>query len=145
MSFEISIQEFNRQFQLYQKKDRYNLNLYETDLNHFIISFFQDEIEDLQIIYAPKATQNIIEKKIKYTTFSYFFENIEDLLDHEVLQIEGYFTKFDFYFSGMNNFNEINYIKRDLLFEIVDRLLNGMDCNYKSRLKTELLINMEFD
>ena len=145
MSFEISIQEFNRQFQLYQKGDRYNLNLYETDLNHFIISFFQDEIEDLQIIYAPKATQNIIEKKITCTTFAHFFENIEDLLDHEVLKIEGYFIKYDFYFSSMNNFNEINYIRRDLLFEIVDRLLNGMDCNYKSRLKTELLINMEFE
>jgi len=147
MSFEISIQEFNRQFQLYQKGQRYNLNLIDTDLNHFMIVFFQDGIEDFKIIYSPKAEHlnQVIEKNVHLTTFSYFFENIEELLDHETFSIEGYIPKYDLYFNGINNFIEINYIKRDVLFEIVDRLLNGMDCNYKSRLKTELLINMEFD
>ena len=59
MSFEISIQEFNRQFQLYQKKDRYNLNLHEFDLNHFIVMFFNEEIEDLFIKYACKEKNDI--------------------------------------------------------------------------------------
>jgi hypothetical protein len=145
MSFEISIQEFNRQFQLYQKGNRYNLNVYETDLSYFMIIFFQEEIEDLRITYAPKSTQNIIEKEVKCTSFAFFFERIEDLLDHEIFAVDAYFPKYDFYFNGINNFIEVNYLNRDVLFEIVDRLLNGMDCNYKSRLKTELLINMEFE
>ncbi len=145
MSFEISIQEFNRQFQLYQKGLRYNLNIYETDLSYFMIIFFQEEIEDLRITYAPKATEIIVEKEAKCTSFDYFFGNIEDLLDHDIYAVETYFPKYDMYFNGVRNFFEINYIKREFLFEIVDRLLNGMDCNYKSRLKTELLINMEFD
>lgn len=145
MSFEISIQEFNRQFQLYQKKDRYNLNWCETSLTYFMIAFFQEEIEDLRIIFASKANQQMIEKSINLTSFSIFFDSVEDLLDHETIHIEGYFPKYDFYFNGVDNFIEINYIKRDMLFEIVDRVLNGLDCNYKSRLKTELLINMEFD
>ena len=145
MAFEISIQEFNRQFQLYQKGERYNLNLHETNLSYFMITFFEDEIEDLNIIFAPKTTDNTIEKMVKSTTFALFFESIEEILDHDIYSLDAYFPKYDLYVNGVNHFIEVNYIKREILFEIVDRLLNGMDCNYKSRLKTELLINMEFD
>lgn len=145
MSFEISINEFNRQFQLYQKNERYDLNIYQLDINHFIVTFFQKEIEDLEISFSCKEREQKHENKIIYTTFNHFFESVENLLDHHILRMHGYFPELDLYFNYVNNFIEINYIKRELLFEIVDQLLNGMDCNYKSRLKTELLINMEFD
>lgn len=146
MSFEISIGEFNRQFQLYQKGERYNLNIYSLDLNHFIVTFFKETIEDLEIAYATKNDENsIIEKKLNCTTFNNYFENVENLIEHCTYLINGYFPGMDFYFNCVTDFIEINYISRDKLFEIIDRILNGMDCNYKSRLKTELLINMEFD
>ncbi|HEY4539980.1 MAG TPA: hypothetical protein VIG94_08240 [Faecalibacter sp.] len=145
MSFEISIQEFNRQFQLYQKKDRYNLNLHEFDLNHFIVMFFNEEIEDLFIKYACKEKNDIKECQINLTSFSDFFESVENLLHFHVLEVNGYFTNLDLYFIAQPQLIEVNYITRELIFEVVDRLLNGVDCNYKSRLKTELLINMEFD
>lgn len=145
MSFEISIQEFNRQFQLYQKKDRYNLNLHEFDLNHFIVMFFNEEIEDLFIKYACKEKNDIKECRINLTSFSDFFESVENLLHFHVLEVNGYFTNLDLYFIAQPQLIEVNYITRELIFEVVDRLLNGVDCNYKSRLKTELLINMEFD
>ncbi|WP_322970144.1 hypothetical protein [Faecalibacter sp. LW9] len=145
MSFEISIQEFNRQFQLYQKKDRYNLNLHEFDLNHFIVMFFNEEIEDLFIKYACKEKNDIKKCRINLTSFSDFFESVENLLHYHVLEVNGYFTKLDLYFIAQPQLIEVNYITRELIFEVVDRLLNGVDCNYKSRLKTELLINMEFD
>ena len=145
MSFEISINEFNRQFQLYQKGERYNLNLYQMDLNHFIVTFFEYKIEDLEITYSSKDDDDLKQQEVKCTTFSHFFENVESLLDHSVITLHGYLIELDFYFNSTFNSIEINYIKRELLFEIVDRLLNGMDCNYKSRLKTELLINMEFE
>lgn len=146
MSFEISISEFNQQFQLYQKGDRYNLNIYQLDLNHFIVTFFCELIEDLEIAYASKYNENnIFQKKINSTSFNDFFEKVEHLIEHQVYLINGYFPQLDFYFNAVTDFIEINYISRDLLFEIIDRILNGMDCNYKSRLKTELLINMEFD
>ncbi|QTV05293.1 hypothetical protein [Faecalibacter bovis] len=145
MSFEISINEFNRQFQLYQKGERYNLNLYKIDLNHIIVTFFNEIIEDLEIKYACKENDNIYSHTIKNTTFNLFFESVENLLDHKVISFQGYFTNLDMYFVTKTDYLEINYIKREVLFDIVDRLLNGIDCNYRSRLKTELLINMEFD
>ncbi|RLZ06494.1 hypothetical protein [Faecalibacter macacae] len=145
MSFEISINEFNRQFQLYQKGERYNLNLHQVDLNHFIVTFFNEKIEDLEINYSCKEKDNNYSQKVNYTSFNFFFDSVENLLDHQVNYLQGYFTTYDMYFISKPDYIEINYIKRELLFDIVDRLLNGMDCNYKSRLKTELLINMEFD
>ena len=146
MSFEISISEFNQQFQLYQKGDRYNLNIYNLDMNHFIVTFFNETIEDLEIAYASKEDEHqIFEKKVSSITFNHFFEKVENLIEHHVYLINGFYPELDFYFNAVTDFIEINYISRDLLFEIIDRILNGMDCNYKSRLKTELLINMEFD
>ena len=146
MSFEISINEFNQQFQLYQKGDRYNLNIFQLDLNHFMVTFFCEMIEDLEIAYASKHDEhNIFQRKINATTFNDFFESVENLIEHHVYLINGYYPKQDFYFNAVTDFIEINYISRDRLFDIIDRILNGMDCNYKSRLKTELLINMEFD
>ena len=145
MGFEISINEFNRQFQLYQKGERYNLNLHDLDLNHFVVTFFKEEIEDFEVTYSCKSKDELIQQKALYTTFNHFFESVENLLDHNVYSITGYFPKLDIYFNSMMNFIEVNYIRREILFVVVDQLLNGMDCNYKSRLKTELLINMEFD
>lgn len=145
MSFEISINEFNRQFQLYQKGERYNLNLHQLDLNHFIVTFFNEKIEDLEIKYSCKEKDNFYTQNVNFTTFCYFFDSVENLLDHKVLSIQGYFTDQDMYFVSKTDYIEINYIKREYLFDVVDQLLNGMDCNYKSRLKTELLINMEFE
>lgn len=145
MSFEISIAEFNRQFQLYQKNDRYNLSLYQMDINHFIITFFNVEIEDLDISFSCKEKEIIREQILPNTTFCYFFENVENTLDHNIYRLDGYFREYDLYFHAIDDFIEINYIKREMLFTIVDQLLNGMDCNYKSRLKTELLLNMEFE
>ncbi|MBF0597270.1 hypothetical protein [Faecalibacter rhinopitheci] len=145
MSFEISINEFNRQFQLYQKNGRYNLNVYNLDINHFIVTFFQNEIEDLEISFSCKEKGTIYQHKISHTTFNHYFESVENLLDHNIHSLNGYFHQLDLYFHSSNEFLEINYIQREILFDIIDQLLNGMDCNYKSRLKTELLINMEFD
>ena len=121
MSFEISIQEFNRQFQLYQKKDRYNLNLHEFDLNHFIVMFFNEEIEDLFIKYACKEKNDIKECRINLTSFSDFFESVENLLHFHVLEVNGYFTKLDLYFIAQPQLIEVNYITRELIFEVVDR------------------------
>ena len=145
MSFEISVTEFNRQFQLYQKNDRYNLSLYHMDINHFIVTFFNVEIEDLDISFSCKEKDIIKEQILPHTSFSYFFENVEHVLEHNIYKLNGYFNEYDLYFHAVMDFIEINYIKRETLFTIVDQLLNGMDCNYKSRLKTELLINMEFE
>ena len=145
MSFEISIQEFNRQFQLYQKRDRYNLNLHDFDLNHFIVVFFNEEIEDLYIKFSCKEKNFLKESLLNKTSFNDFFESVENLLNFNVLEINGYFPSMDLYFITSERLIEINYITRELIFDIVDRLLTGVDCNYKSRLKTELLINMEFE
>ena len=38
-----------------------------------------------------------------------------------------------------------NYIHRNFLSELLDILLSELDCNFISRLKTELLINLEFE
>lgn len=145
MSFEISIQEFNRQFQLYQKNDRYNLNLHHFDLTHFIVLFFNEEIEDLTIKFSCKEKQETKEIFIQHISFNDFFESIENLLHYNIDNYSGYFPTLDIYFTSQPQLIEINYIHRDVIFEIVDRLLSGIECNYKSRLKTELLINMEFD
>ena len=110
------------------------------------VTFFLERIEDLEIAYACKDDEHqIFQKKIISTSFNDFFENVENLIEHHVYLFNGYFPTLDFYFNAVTDFIEINYLSRDKLFEVIDRILNGMDCNYKSRLKTELLMNMEFD
>ena len=145
MIFDISIIEFNRQFQLYQKGDRYNLNLYDLDYSYFLTLFFDELIEDFEISYTYLESHLIQTKQSKSTTINHFFEGIDYFKCHSVYSAEGYFNNLDLYFKCKNDIIEINYIKRELLFDVVDRLLSNLDCNYKSRLKTELLLNMEFD
>lgn len=145
MIFDISINEFNRQFQLCQKGERYNLNLYDLDYNYFLFIFFEDLIEDFEVSFGQKDSNFIQTKQSNKTTIHHFFEDQDYLKAVTVYSAEGYFFDLDLYFRCTNDLIEINFIKREILFSIVDRLLANLDCNYKSRLKTELLLNMEFE
>ena len=145
MIFDISINEFNRQFQLYQKGDRYNLNLYDIDYSNFLSVFFDELIEDLEISFSLHNSNVIQTKHSQKTSIHHFFEDYDYYKSHTIFSAQGYFIVLDLYFKCENSIIEMNFIKREMLFNIVDRLLENLDCNFKSRLKTELLLNMEFE
>ena len=138
------IQEFNQLFQLYQKNDRYNLYIHDFPKDEFIQRFFNDEVEDLYLEYFDLDTR--LDKKITNyrANFSDFF-SIDNLISIQLKSTSGYFSAHDFYFMTENDTFIFNYIHRSFLSELLDILLSELDCNFISRLKTELLINLEFE
>ncbi|MEG0188242.1 MAG: hypothetical protein RR668_06235 [Algoriella sp.] len=138
------IQEFNQLFQLYQKNDRYNLYIHDFPKDEFIQRFFNDEVEDLYLEYFDLDTR--LDKKITNyrANFSDFF-SIDNLASIQLKSTSGYFYAHDFYFMTENDTFIFNYIHRNFLSELLDILLSELDCNFISRLKTELLINLEFE
>ena len=138
------IQEFNQLFQLYQKNDRYNLYIHDFPKDEFIQRFFNDEVEDLYLEYFDLDTR--LDKKITNyrANFSDFF-SIDNLASIQLKSTSGYFYAHDFYFMTENDTFIFNYIHRSFLSELLDILLSELDCNFISRLKTELLINLEFE
>ncbi len=138
------IQEFNQLFQLYQKNDRYNLYIHDFPKDEFIQRFFNDEVEDLYLEYFDLDTR--LDKKITNyrANFSDFF-SIDNLASIQLKSTSGYFYAHDFYFMAENDTFIFNYIHRSFLSELLDILLSELDYNFISRLKTELLINLEFE
>ncbi len=138
------IQEFNQLFQLYQKNDRYNLYIHDFPKDEFIQRFFNDEVEDLYLEYFDLDTR--LDKKITNyrANFSDFF-SIDNLASIQLKSTSGYFYAHDFYFMTENDTFIFNYIHRSFLSELLDILLSELDYNFISRLKTELLINLEFE
>ena len=138
------VQKFNQLFQLYQKDDRYNLYIHDFPKDEFIQRFFNDEIEDLQLQYFDLETR--ANKRITdyHARFSDFFST-ENLNTIQIESTSGYFKSHDFYFMTENDTFIFNYIHRSFLSELLDILLSELDYNFISRLKTELLINLEFE
>jgi len=107
--------------------------------------FFSDEIENLNFSFINSITEN--NQFIKNNHLS-TFQNYIDLVDLnsiEINEFSGYFIKYDFYFYLEGDTLVLNYIHRDFLSQLIDILLYELDCNFISRLKTELLINLEYD
>lgn len=139
-----NVQEFNRLFQLYQKDNRFNLCINDYPKNEFALQFYNDEIENLTLEYID-STSNSVKKINNYrTTLSDYFQP-DELATLEINSISGYFISFDFYFMTKEKIFVFNYIHRDFLSQLIDILLAELDCNFISRLKTELLINLEYD
>ena len=139
-----NVQEFNRLFQLYQKDNRFNLYINDYPKNEFLFQFYSDEIEDLNLEYVD-ITSNSIKKIYDYRAKLSDFFQPEELSTLEIKSISGYFSHFDFYFMTNEKTFVFNYIHRDFLSQLIDILLAELDCNFISRLKTELLINLEYD
>jgi len=139
-----NVQEFNRLFQLYQKDNRFNLYINDYPKNEFLIQFYSDEIEDLNLEYVD-INSNSIKKIHDYRAKLSDFFQPEELPTLEIKSISGYFSHFDFYFMTNEKTFVFNYIHRDFLSQLIDILLAELDCNFISRLKTELLINLEYD
>lgn len=139
-----NVQEFNRLFQLYQKDNRFNLYINDYPKNEFLIQFYSDEIEDLNLEYVD-INSNSIKKIHNYRSKLSDFFQPEELPTLEIKSISGYFSHFDFYFMTNEKTFVFNYIHRDFLSQLIDILLAELDCNFISRLKTELLINLEYD
>lgn len=136
--------QFNQYFQLYQKDSRFNLHVQNYPKKEFLRLFYIDEIEDLQIEYTDGKTNSIKKIKEHQTTFSNFFE-ADEIDNFEIKSISGYFSVYDFYFIHEGDAFIFNYIHRDFLSQLMDILLYELDCNFISRLKTELLINLKYD
>lgn len=137
--------QFNQLFQLYQKDDRYNLYIHDFPKNEFVQLFFNDTIEDLHVEYydyEAKFDRNINDYNSK---FADFFTDSKNLKWVDIKNVSGYFPQFDFYFMTEGDTFIFNYIHRNFLSQLIDILLNELDCNFISRLKTELLINLEYD
>lgn len=138
------MQEFNRLFQLYQKDNRFNLYINDYPKNEFAIQFYTDEIEDLNLEYVDSTT-NSVRKIQDYRAKLNNYFHPEELITLEVISISGYFRRYDFYFYTNEKTFIFNYIHRDFLSQLIDILLSELDCNFISRLKTELLINLEYE
>lgn len=136
--------QFNQYFQLYQKDNRFNLYVQNYPQKDFIRLFFIDEIEDLQMQYSTNKTNSLKKIKEHQSTFRDLFE-ADEIDSIEIKTISGYFSFYDFYFIQEGDVFIFNYIHRDFLSQLVDILLYELDCNFISRLKTELLINLEYD
>ncbi|MFV0148275.1 hypothetical protein OBJ96_06775 [Empedobacter falsenii] len=138
------MQEFNRLFQLYQKDNRFNLYINDYPKNEFAIQFYSDEIEDLNLEYVDSTTNSVRKIQDYRAKLSDYFRP-EELITLEVISISGYFRRYDFYFYTNEKTFIFNFIHRDFLFQLIDFLLSELDCNFISRLKTELLINLEYE
>lgn len=138
------MQEFNRLFQLYQKDNRFNLYINDYPKNEFAIQFYSDEIEDLNLEYVDSTT-NSVRKIQDYRAKLNDYFRPEELITLEVISISGYFRRYDFYFYTNEKTFIFNFIHRDFLSQLIDILLSELDCNFISRLKTELLINLEYE
>lgn len=138
------MQEFNRLFQLYQKDNRFNLYINDYPKNEFAIQFYTDEIEDLNLEYVDSTT-NSVRKIQDYRAKLNNYFHPEELITLEVISISGYFRRYDFYFYTNEKTFIFNFIHRDFLSQLIDILLSELDCNFISRLKTELLINLEYE
>ncbi|NOJ74740.1 hypothetical protein [Empedobacter stercoris] len=138
------MQEFNRLFQLYQKDNRFNLYINDYPKNEFAIQFYTDEIEDLNLEYVDSTT-NSVRKIQDYRAKLNDYFRPEELITLEVISISGYFRRYDFYFYTNEKTFIFNFIHRDFLSQLIDILLSELDCNFISRLKTELLINLEYE
>ena len=138
------IQKFNQLFQLYQKNDRYNIYIHDFPKDEFIQRFFNDEVEDLYLEYFDLDTR--LDKKITNyrANFSDFF-SIDNLASIQLKSTSGYFCAHDFYFMTENDTFIFDYLLRSFLSDLLDILLSELDYNFISRLKTELLINLEFE
>ncbi|MFV0195647.1 hypothetical protein NZD85_02470 [Empedobacter stercoris] len=139
-----NVQEFNRLFQLYQKDNRFNLYINDYPKNEFAIQFYTDEIEDLNLEYVDSTT-NSVRKIQDYRAKLNDYFRPEELITLEVISISGYFRRYDFYFYTNEKTFIFNFIHRDFLSQLIDILLSELDCNFISRLKTELLINLEYE
>lgn len=139
-----NVQQFNRLFQLYQKDNRFNLYITDYPKNEFALQFYTDEIEDLNIEYIDPTT-NSLKKIHDYRTKLSDCFLLEELTTLEIKSISGYFSHYDFYFLTNEQTFIFNFIHRDFLSQLIDILLAELDCNFISRLKTELLINLEYD
>ncbi|MFV0156935.1 hypothetical protein OBK24_00535 [Empedobacter falsenii] len=139
-----NVQEFNRLFQLYQKDNRFNLYINDYPKNEFALQFYTDEIEDLILEYVDSTT-NSIKKILDYRAKLRDYFQPEELITIEVIAISGYFRRYDFYFYTNDKTFVFNFIHRDFLSQLIDILLAELDCNFISRLKTELLINLEYE
>lgn len=139
-----NVQEFNRLFQLYQKDNRFNLYINDYPKNEFALQFYTDEIEDLILEYVDSTT-NSIKKILDYREKLSDYFQPEELITIEVIAISGYFRRYDFYFYTNDKTFVFNFIHRDFLSQLIDILLAELDCNFISRLKTELLINLEYE
>ncbi|MDM1523270.1 hypothetical protein OBK22_09350 [Empedobacter falsenii] len=139
-----NVQEFNRLFQLYQKDNRFNLYINDYPKNEFAIQFYSDEIEDLNLEYVDSTT-NSVRKIQDYRAKLNDYFRPEELITLEVISISGYFRRYDFYFYTNEKTFIFNFIHRDFLSQLIDILLSELDCNFISRLKTELLINLEYE
>ncbi|GEM50457.1 hypothetical protein EB1_02470 [Empedobacter brevis NBRC 14943 = ATCC 43319] len=139
-----NVQEFNRLFQLYQKDNRFNLYINDYPKNEFALQFFTDEIEELTLEYIDSTTDTLKKIHDYRAKLSDYFKS-EELATLEIKSISGYFNHYDFYFLTKNQTFIFNFIHRDFLSQLIDILLAELDCNFISRLKTELLINLEYD
>ncbi|MCA4808926.1 hypothetical protein [Empedobacter stercoris] len=139
-----NVQEFNRLFQLYQKDNRFNLYINDYPKNEFAIQFYSDEIEDLNLEYVDSTTNSVRKIQDYRAKLSDYFRP-EELITLEVISISGYFRRYDFYFYTNEKTFIFNFIHRDFLSQLIDILLSELDCNFISRLKTELLINLEYE
>ncbi|MFV0178096.1 hypothetical protein OBK28_00735 [Empedobacter falsenii] len=139
-----NVQEFNRLFQLYQKDNRFNLYINDYPKNEFAIQFYSDEIEDLNLEYVDSTTNSVRKIQDYRAKLSEYFRP-EELITLEVISISGYFRRYDFYFYTNEKTFIFNFIHRDFLSQLIDILLSELDCNFISRLKTELLINLEYE
>lgn len=139
-----NVQEFNRLFQLYQKDNRFNLYINDYPKNEFSLQFYSDEIEDLNLEYIDPSTNSIKKIHDYRAKLSEYFQP-EELSTIEIKSISGYFNNYDFYFLTKEDTFIFNFIHRDFLSQLIDILLAELDCNFLSRLKTELLINLEYD
>lgn len=140
-----TVRQFNQLFQLYQKGDRFNLYINDYPKGDFVRLFFSDEIENLNFSFINSTTEKT---QLVKNNHSSTFQNYIDLIDLNIIKINefsGYFIKYDFYFYLKENTLVLNYIHRDFLSQLIDILLYELDCNFISRLKTELLINLEYD
>ncbi len=138
------VQQFNQLFQLYQKGDRYNLYIHDFPKDEFIQRFFEDDVEDLKLEYFDLESRTSKRITDYHAKFSDFFAE-ENLATINLESTSGYFTLYDFYFMTENDTFIFNYIHRNFLSQLIDILLCELDCNFISRLKTELLINLEYD
>ncbi|WP_333663167.1 hypothetical protein [Chishuiella changwenlii] len=136
--------QFNQSFQLYQKDNRFNLHVQNYPKEDFLRLFYIDQIEDLQIEYSNGKTNSIKKIKEHKAKISDIFE-ADEIESLNIKSISGYFSVYDFYFINEGDAFIFNYIHRDFLSQLMDILLYELDCNFIGRLKTELLINLEYD
>ena len=137
-----NVHEFVQRFRLVKKNDRYNLAIHQYDLKCFAFLFADFWIEDLKLeTVFDKNTKVFEENRIK---FSNFFLDESFSKDHLIINLNGYFSDLDFYFYSENEILMLDYIHKDQLQNVFDVLLKETDCQFRSRLMTELLINLSF-